>query len=280
MISLAMYAIKVQTIIGSSRPLLALLCLTVAACGARGTSELPSNQPATAPAPISRASASIKPGPVFALAPAQTVAPATAAVWDFDNDAPTNSKHELWGTALASFMIADLGASQNLRVIDREHLAAVMREQRLSMTSLSDNATRLRVGKIIGARYFIFGTYTIVGNEAALTARMVEVETGQILVADSVGGKANDIRLLSMQLAAKFLRPLDQVVADRESQSMSSGGAPPTSAQHLFDQGLAHERQHEYQQAIDLYTRALTEDPHYSLAVDHLQKLSETSARQ
>ena len=214
------------------------------------------------------------------MEPAQTAVPATVAIWDFDADAPPGTKDEIWGTALASFMIADLGASQNLRVIDREHLVEVLGEQSLSISNLSDDATRLRVGKIIGAKYFIFGTYTIVGNEAALTARMVEVETGQILEADSVGGEANDLRVLSMQLAVKFLRPLDHVVADREAHSMSNALGPPASAQHLFEQGLTHERRHEYQQAIDLYTRALTEYPHYSLALDHLEKASEASVRQ
>src|SRR6266849_4155266 len=214
MASLPMYAIGVQTIVRSSRPLVALLCLTVAACSARGTAEVSSKAPATTPAPIN-STTTTKPGTGFEMEPAQTAAPATVAIWDFDADAPPGTKDEIWGTALASFMIADLGASQNLRVIDREHLVEVLGEQSLSISNLSDDATRLRVGKIIGAKYFIFGTYTIVGNEAALTARMVEVETGQILVADSVGGKANDLRVLSLQLAVKFLRPLDHVVADR-----------------------------------------------------------------
>jgi len=255
--------------------LLALLCLIVAGCSAGGTAESTPNQPASAAVTGGAA----KP-PGFAMASGQAIAPLTVAVWDFDCDAPADTKKIGLGTALANFMIADLGASRNLRVIDREHLVEVMREQRLSMTSLSDNATRLQIGKIMGAKYFIFGTYMIVGNEAALTARMVEVETGQIIEADSVGGNANDLRMLSMQLAVKFLRPLDQIVADREAHSTTAANGPPASAQRLFEQGLAYERRHEYQQAIDLYTRALTEYPHYSLAVEHLEEASEASARQ
>jgi TolB-like protein len=258
--------------------LLTPLCLTVAACGARGGAGPASNQPASTS--LASSVAAGKPNPNFAIAPAPTVAPAAVAVWDFESDAAAGTKQEFWGKALASFMIADLGASQNLRVIDREHLVEILGEQRLSISNLSDNTARLRVGKIIGAKYFIFGTYTIVGGEAALTARMVEVETGQIIEADSVGGNANDLRMLSMQLAVKFLRPLDQIVADREAHSTTAANGPPASAQRLFEQGLAYERRHEYQQAIDLYTRALTEYPHYSLAVEHLEEASEASARQ
>jgi len=250
----------------------------MAACSARGTAESPPKPSATAPRLTSEATAESNLG--VRIAPAQAVVPAGIAVWDFDCDAPADSKQKVWSTVLPSFMSTDLGASQNLRVIDREHLAEVMREQRLSMTGLSDDATRLQVGKIIGAKYFIFGSYIVVGDEAALTARMVRVETGQVIQADSVSGKPTELRILSMQLAVKFLGPLDQVVAEREAHSMSGAGGVPPTAQRLFDQGLAHERQHEYQQAIDLYTRALTEYPHYSLALDHLEKASEASARQ
>jgi TolB-like protein len=276
--SLAMCAIKVQTIVADCLPLFVLVCLAVAGCSAHGPTQSPPSPIATTPAPISAAAK--KPNPGFTMAAAQAVAPTTVAVWDFDNDAPADANQKVWRTALAIFMIADLGASQNLRVIDREHLAEVLREQRFSMTGLSDDTTRLRIGRIIGAKYFVFGTYTIVGDEAALTARMVDVETGQIVEADSVAGKPNDLPILSMQLAVKFLGPLDQVVADREAHSMASVSGPTPGAQRLFQQGLAHERQHEYSQAIDLYTRALTEYPHYSLALDHLEKASEASARQ
>jgi hypothetical protein len=75
---------------------------------------------------------------------------------------------------------------------------------------------RLRIGKILGARYFIFGTYTIIGPQAELTARMDSVEAGQIAEADSVSGDAQHLRDLSLQLAGKFLRPLDRFVAEQE----------------------------------------------------------------
>jgi TolB-like protein len=254
------------------------ICLTIAACGARETAALPSSQLASTS--LGGAGAVGNPNSNFAMAPAPAVAPATVVVWDFESDAPAGTEKEFWGTALASFMIADLGASQNLRVIDRRHLVKILDEQRLSISGLADDTARLRVGKIIGAKYFIFGTYTIIGDEAALTARMVEVETGQILAADSASGKPNNLPALSMQLAINFLRPLDQTVADREAHSITEANGPPASAQRLFEQGLAHERNHEYRDSIDFYTRALTEYPHYSLALDHLQKASEALARQ
>jgi len=215
------------------------------------------------------------------MAPAPTVAPATVAVADFEGGSiPPDKKTDFWGRALASFMVTDLAASQNLRLVDREHLDAVLREQRLSASDLSDETTRLRVGKILGATYFIFGTYTIVGNNAALTARMDSVETGQIVESKSVNGNESDLRTLSEQLAAKFLSPLDQVVTERELHSAPSKEGPPASARKLFDRGLVYEQKSDYQTAIDLYTQALSIYPHYTEAREHLEHASEAAARQ
>jgi len=215
------------------------------------------------------------------MAPAPAIVAATVAVADFEGGSiPADKKTDFWGRALASFMIADLAASQNLRVVDREHLAAVLREQQLGATDLSDAATRLRVGKILGAKYFIFGTYTIVGDQAALTARMDAVETGLIVESRSATGKEDDMRTLSEQLAADFLSPLDQLVAAQELASAPLSSGPPASAREFFNHGLAYEQKNDYQKAIDLYTQALSVYPHYTEAREHLQRASEAAARQ
>jgi TolB-like protein len=217
----------------------------------------------------------------FQPAPAPRVAPSTVAVADFEGGSiPPEKTTEFWGKALASFMIADLAATQNLRLIDREHLAEVLREQMISATDLADPRTRVQVGKILGAKYFIFGTYTIVGGQAALTARMDSVETGQIVQADSVSGDEADMRELSQQLAAKFLRPLDQVVAEQEMHPPLHAGGPPAEALQYFSRGIGYEKSGDYDRALDMFTRALTIYPHYAEARGELQRASESAARQ
>jgi TolB-like protein len=214
-------------------------------------------------------------------ASAPRVAPSTVAVADFEGGSiPPEKTTEFWGKALARFLIGDLGATQNLRLIDREHLADVLREHMISASDLADPRTRVQVGKILGAKYFIFGTYTIVGGQVALAARMDLVETGQIVQADSVSGNESDMRQLSQQLAAKFLRPLDRVVAEQELHPSADVGGPPPKALHYFSQGVAYEGSGDYDRAIDMFTRALTIDPHFADARDELQKVSESAARQ
>jgi TolB-like protein len=262
----------------------AAICTMIAGCAA-GATPAPTPRSVTASPTLSSTTATeiaTALGPSgFTMAPAPAMAAATVAVADFEGGSiPADKKTDFWGRALASFMIADLAASQNLRVVDREHLAAVLGEQQLGATDLSDAATRLRVGKILGAKYFIFGTYTIVGDQAALTARMDAVETGLIVESRTATGKEDDMRTLSEQLAADFLSPLDQVVAAQELASTPLSSGPPASAREFFNHGLVYEQKNDYQKAIDLYTQALSVYPHYTEAREHLQRASEAAARQ
>jgi len=214
------------------------------------------------------------------LAPPPKVVPATVALGDFaGGSVPPDKKTEFWGKALASFMIADLEATQNLRVVDREHLAEILREQQLSASDLADPATRLRVGKIVGAKYFIYGTYNIIGQEAVLSDRIFSVETGQDIEADSIAGDKQHLRELSQQLAGKFLRPIDQVVAEQEMHPVASPGGPPPEAVGYFKQGLGFEQAAQYERAIEMFTQALAVYPHYWEARSELEKASQSAAR-
>lgn len=195
--------------------LAAAICIVIAGCGS-GATPAPARPSAGAsgatPAALSASiAAEIATAPTpseFTTAPAPEMAAATVAVADFEGGSiPPDKKTDFWGRALASFMIAYLAASQNMRVVDREHLAAGLREQRLGATDLSDEATRLRVGKILGAKCFIFGTYTIVGDQAALAARMDAVETCQLRCCSRHSSGKEAARLSFSMLRSSGWRP-------------------------------------------------------------------------
>jgi hypothetical protein len=65
-------------------------------------------------------------------------------------------------------------------VIERQRLLLALEELRLGTTSIVDESTRLKLGKIVAARFMVFGGYQVVGDKMRLDLRLVEVETGKI----------------------------------------------------------------------------------------------------
>ena len=80
----------------------------------------------------------------------------------------------------------------------RSSLLAV-EEMRLGSSALADESTRLRLGKITGARQMVFGGYLTVGNRVRIDLRLVDVETGKVLrTASRTGPRGRDRALLDL----------------------------------------------------------------------------------
>jgi hypothetical protein len=104
---------------------------------------------------------------------------ATVAVWELEDMSPVVSRVDV-GELLAVEVSGALQRKGGYVVVERARLLRVLEELRLGSSDLADDETRLRVGKLLGARYMVFGGYQIVGNVLRLDLRLVEVETGKV----------------------------------------------------------------------------------------------------
>jgi curli biogenesis system outer membrane secretion channel CsgG len=78
-------------------------------------------------------------------------------------------------------------------VVEREKLVAMLEELTLGSSELADESTRLKVGRMIGAREMVFGGYMVVGNTMRLDLRMVDVASGKVLKTAKMTAGSNDI---------------------------------------------------------------------------------------
>jgi hypothetical protein len=66
-------------------------------------------------------------------------------------------------------------------VVEREKLLLALEELYLSTSELAERETQLKLGRIVGARWMIFGGYQVVGQTMRLDMRRVDVATGQVV---------------------------------------------------------------------------------------------------
>jgi curli biogenesis system outer membrane secretion channel CsgG len=115
--------------------------------------------------------------------PAEEDVGRTVAVWDLDSYNQPGTVGSDLGELLAVKIIETLKDSGSYEVVERERLLAVLVELNLGAGLIVDESTRLKIGKIIGARCMVFGSYVVVADTMRLDLRLVEVETGSILKA-------------------------------------------------------------------------------------------------
>jgi curli biogenesis system outer membrane secretion channel CsgG len=102
-------------------------------------------------------------------------------VWDLEDLSPSVEQAGL-GEILAGPVIEAL-QGRGYRVVERQRLLALLEELHLGSTALVDESTRLRLGRICGARWMVFGGFQTIGGQVRMDLRLVEVETGKVLKA-------------------------------------------------------------------------------------------------
>lgn len=119
---------------------------------------------------------------------------AAVAVWDFDNLTPSASVRDDLGEVMSSQVIDTLQKRGDHPVVERQRLLLAMEELKLGSSSLADEETRLRLGRLSGARLMVFGGYQIIGKQMRLDLRLVDVETGRIIKAVQKMSPASDLQ--------------------------------------------------------------------------------------
>ncbi len=105
------------------------------------------------------------------------------AVWDLDDLSPGDAGRPPMGEFLSARVIEVIKGWQGYDVVERERLLLALQELRLGSSGLADEATRLRLGRISGARLMVFGGYQAAGGTVRIDLRLVEIETGKVLKA-------------------------------------------------------------------------------------------------
>jgi len=107
----------------------------------------------------------------------------TIAVWDLENLTPSESVQHDLGELLSAKVIETINKTGKCTVVERERLLLALEELNLGTSSLVDESTRLRIGRIVGAQLMAFGAYQVIADQMRLDLRLVEGETGKIIKA-------------------------------------------------------------------------------------------------
>lgn len=109
------------------------------------------------------------------------------------------------GKGIADMLITDMASNPNVRIVERERIQALVSEQGLTKAGTIDATTAVRLGKIIGAQYMIYGGFLSDGKGTyVLTARAINVETSAITNPVKLTDKGQDVLGLIAQLSTKL----------------------------------------------------------------------------
>jgi Curli production assembly/transport component CsgG len=232
----------------------------------------------------------------------------TVAVWDFDLNALDRAKPSgiaQYTRALPELLTQHILSYPGTHVVERSKLREILDEQKLGSSALSDEDTRIRLGRLSGARHMIFGSALSIGPMTRLDVRLVSVETSRIEssfevsgapqeLPDQMGDLAKDLvnSMMAAALAEATVKGAKNADANANANTNSSKGKPqlaasstiiPTTATTtttlaLFDTGLAQMDRKDFEGAIETFKTVLAQAPGFAPAERNirtaLEKLS------
>lgn len=114
------------------------------------------------------------------------------AIISFDNVGPQAKKQDI-GRGITELLTTDLVQSGLFIVLERKQLEKVLKEQSLSLTGLIDPRSASQVGKLLGAEAILCGTVSEMGDFYDINARVIDVQTAEILTTALVDIKRDDL---------------------------------------------------------------------------------------
>ena len=162
------------------------------------------------PGPGGRARRALQVAALVTLPVLLGAAPAkpTVAVMYFDYQGKSEEMAVL-RKGLAQMLISDLPGGEAYTLVERDRLQDLLEELKLNKGATVDPSTAQRVGKLLGARYLVLGGYLDLLGTLRVDARVVRVETGEVVRSVGVHGKPDDFLELEQRLAAGLAEVLD-----------------------------------------------------------------------
>lgn len=169
-------------------------------------------------------------------------------------------------TGMAETMLSDLKKLAKVPVVERDQLDKAMAEIALAGGKASDESTAARIGRMVGAKTIVIGGLQQAGKQLRITARFVNVETGEVLDTAKATGSIDHVFALQDEIVAKLIG-----TEVRKYRPVARRATPKTvKAYKLYAMSLATASDAD---KIGYLRQSVEEDPDFSYAVEDLARL-------
>jgi TolB-like protein len=102
------------------------------------------------------------------------------------------AKRDDYGSAVANMITTALVKAKKFNVIERQQIEKILKEQSLWLTGAVDAGSSKKIGAITGVGFLIVGSVSKLGNFIELDVRMIDTESGKIIVSGNEKANSED----------------------------------------------------------------------------------------
>ena len=198
------------------------------------------------------------------------------AVLPFDNSGSygrDKEDFEALERGIAGMLISELALNPAARVVDRSETQRLLDEQNLGRDGRVDANTAAKIGKLVGARYMVMGDFIDFYGDFRVDARLVDVETSEIVKVVSRRQKRDELFRIIQAVADQLMKDTQLPPLPTQIGQAAKARQVPTEALTYYSRALLYQDRGDNAKATEYYRRAIEVFPDYTEAKEGLQKV-------
>jgi len=174
---------------------------------------------------------------------------------------------------MAGMMISELAANNGWRVVERAQVQKLLDEQNLGTSGRVDPQTAAKIGKLVGAKYVVTGSFIDLSGDFRLDVRIVNGETSEIVKTESDHMQREHLFDLIRNVAQKLMKDVNLPALAKNVSDQRMSRQVPTEALTFYSRGLLYQDRGQNDKAKEMYQRAIAVFPQYAEPQEQLQRL-------
>lgn len=176
-------------------------------------------------------------------------------------------KDEWIGSGIAETVTSDLKKVRGLSVIGRERTFEVLKELGTGQLSDFDETVAIDVGRRLAASWILGGGYQRIGEMIRITARVIDVNTGEVVRTVKIDGHIQEIFDLQDKIVYELSQGLNLELGTSEITEIEADETQSVEAYESFSRGMINLRtgsRDSLDRAIHYFEKAADLDPNYA----------------
>ncbi len=198
----------------------------------------------------------------------------TIAVSYFDNTSDIKEFNPL-SKGLADMLITDLSNQDKFHIVEREKLEKLIREIELGDSGFIDKNTAQELGKGLGATYMLTGSFLIIDETMRIDARLIDVGSGEIIMAEEITGEKNAFFELEKELVNKLINQFDIGLSRTQSRKINKVQTKSFDSFSTYSSALVELDDGNLEKSIILLEKATEFDEDFDKAWEKLENLEQ-----
>src|SRR5881394_1860193 len=165
---------------------------------------------------------------------------------------------------IAGMMISELSQNPAARMVERQEIQRLVDEQNLGAQGRVDPQTASKIGKLVGARYMVMGTFVDFYGDFRVDVRLINTETSEVVKTESERMQRDHLFDIIRNIAARLMKDANLPALTRQA---------PTEALTYYSRALLFQDRGQKDKAVEMFNRALAIFPEYAEAQEGLQRV-------